>query len=312
MALHVHGTIVTQYGIAANNRGENEGNITTLQKIIWKQLTHTTVSAEAIRYALRLQWQHRFEDTGDSLCETNRVWDPLSGAAGSYLIKDQAYSSPEQYIDDDVMGFMDAKAAKAEANPEEQKEASGKKNKERLKGTTTARRGPLEVSRAVSLLPFNGETTFNAKGGEKGRTSLYGTEVHATSYQYSFSLTPSELYVSERAKIILESFASLGDVGGNQARFLYDFSPSLVIYRLTHDPAPRILYAAEILEEFGGGLSVQTLIGRVESGDIAGEELIVGGELLDHGDGHRLRALGAQVHDGVRAATAQATARLEA
>lgn len=53
MSLHVFGNIVTPFGTAANNRAENEGNITTLQKLIWHGAPHSTVSAEAIRFALR-------------------------------------------------------------------------------------------------------------------------------------------------------------------------------------------------------------------------------------------------------------------
>jgi CRISPR-associated protein Cst2 len=36
--LHVFANIVTPYGTAANNRGETEGNVTTLQKLIWMGL----------------------------------------------------------------------------------------------------------------------------------------------------------------------------------------------------------------------------------------------------------------------------------
>lgn len=58
MSLHIFGAIVTGHGCAANNRGETEGNITTLQKLLWKGQVHTTVSAEAIRWALRYYWQN--------------------------------------------------------------------------------------------------------------------------------------------------------------------------------------------------------------------------------------------------------------
>ncbi|MEH2062305.1 MAG: hypothetical protein V7K50_08500 [Nostoc sp.] len=50
---HLFGNILTSYGTAANNRGENEGNITPLQKLIWKGEVHTTISSEAIRWALQ-------------------------------------------------------------------------------------------------------------------------------------------------------------------------------------------------------------------------------------------------------------------
>ena len=47
MSLHVFANFVTPFGTAANNRAETEGNITTLQKLVWMGDTHSTVSAEA-------------------------------------------------------------------------------------------------------------------------------------------------------------------------------------------------------------------------------------------------------------------------
>ncbi|MHC5721275.1 MAG: hypothetical protein ACYTX0_56975, partial [Nostoc sp.] len=46
------------------------------------------------------------------------------------------------------------------------------KGKKAPKGTTTAKRGVLEVTRAVSTTPYSGDLTFNAASGKKGRTSL--------------------------------------------------------------------------------------------------------------------------------------------
>lgn len=67
MARHVFAAIVTGHGTAANNRGLTEGNVTTLQKIVWNGEVHTTVSAEAIRFALR---RHLAEAE-----ECNRMFD---------------------------------------------------------------------------------------------------------------------------------------------------------------------------------------------------------------------------------------------
>lgn len=70
MTNHLFGNILTGYGTAANNRGENEGHITTLQKLLWKGEVHTTVSAEAIRWALRYYWQ-----TAGNDYKVNRQWN---------------------------------------------------------------------------------------------------------------------------------------------------------------------------------------------------------------------------------------------
>ncbi len=295
MTKHIHGTIVTQYGVAANNRGENEGNVTTLQKLIWKGQTHTTVSAEAIRYALRLQWQRTFEDTGEILYQVNRIWDDNTRTSS---FQDQSFS-PERFMDDDVMGYMDAKAAKAEGSDAGTAKPT---KKEKLKGTATTRRGPLEVTRAVSLTPFNGEVTFSAKSGEKSNTSLYAAEIHATRYQYSFSVTPAALQQPQRAVGIIDGICELNNVGGNQGRFLYDFSPSLCVFRVTDDPAPRILYVADS-DDKGEKLSLDTLIQRIEAGDVDPAEVYVGGGSVTASDRKRLEFFGVTVCQGIKQTT---------
>jgi CRISPR-associated protein Cst2 len=212
MSRHLFGLVMTPHGTAANNRGENEGNITTLQKLLWNGEVHTTVSAEAIRWAIRYYWQRK----GISV---NREWDEDTN---DHRWQDRKWERWGDYIDDDVLGFMEAKAAEAEGNSVEAAETEGRR-RSRAKGTVTKRRGALEVTRAISLTPFAGDITFNAKSGEKSSTSLYGTEVHATRYQYGFALTPQWLHVRKRTLDVVDAITSLSEVAGNQSRFLYDF-----------------------------------------------------------------------------------------
>src|SRR5271166_6176305 len=56
MTMHLFGTVLTPQAVAHNNRGESEGTISTLQKVIRNGDLHSTVSSEAIRYALRECW----------------------------------------------------------------------------------------------------------------------------------------------------------------------------------------------------------------------------------------------------------------
>ena len=64
-------------------------------------------------------------------------------------------------------------------------------------GSANVRRAVLEVTRAVSLTPWAGDVTFNAaspgatpSAQKKGSNPVpYGTEVHATRYQYGIALT---------------------------------------------------------------------------------------------------------------------------
>ena len=287
MTFHLFGNILTGYGVAANNRGENEGNITTLQKLLWQNEVRTTVSAEAIRWALRYYWQTAKVD--EENCQVNRQWNDEKNDN----VWQDDYNS-KSYIDDDVLGFMRAEGAKAESSAP----PKGKK----AKGTTTARRGVLEVTRAVSTLPFSGDITFNAASGQKGRTSLYGTEVHATRYQYGFALTPNRLTKQSRILPVLDGLISIGEVAGNHSRFLYDFSPESIVLRWTHDFSPRLLYC---FEENKAGISAQTLCDRVQHGDIAPEELWVAGAIAQTTTGEALKELGVNVEDGIKPVAAQ-------
>ncbi|MBD1847874.1 type I-B CRISPR-associated protein Cas7/Cst2/DevR [Cyanobacteria bacterium FACHB-63] len=276
---HLFGNILTHHGAAANNRGENEGNITPLQKLEWKGNTHTTVSAEAIRWALRYYWQR----VG---CNVNRRW---SDETNQFSFTDPGFD-PAKFIDDDVLGFMRVEGAKLE-NSEEPSKATRK----RPKGTKVNRRGVLEVNRAISTTPFVGDITFNAVSGEKGRTSLYGTEVHATRYQYGFAMTPERLSTKSHVLAVLDGLVSLSDVAGNHARFLYDFSAESIVLRWTHDFSPRLLYCFK--QDEAETLSAIDLIHRIEAGDIDPKELWVGGKGT-----RNLEDWGAHVFPGVKAA----------
>src|SRR5260221_1758006 len=110
MATHyLYGTVLTGEAVAANNRGDNLGNTTTLQKVFHEDDLHTSVSAEAIRFALRYRFQLRDREN------VNRTYD---SAAGKLDLRDEkrAYwadvvaQTKRPWIDDDLMGFMDAAA----------------------------------------------------------------------------------------------------------------------------------------------------------------------------------------------------------
>ena len=316
MSLHIFGAILTHHGTAANNRAETEGNITTLQKLLWHGHVHSTVSAKAIRFALRRRLaEHE---------PTNRFWDE-SGPKPANNWRDPGFTrwaAGESYIDDDLLGFMSAEAAKEDgsdvAPPAVGEEKAAKGKKPRTKGTATIRRSPLEITRTISLVPYAGDVTFNAaspgatpSAQKQGLNPVpYGTEVHATRYQYGFALTPMALRKSERAAIALRSLAALGEVAGNHGRFLYDFSPESVIFRITHDPAPRLLYIFEVSDKHGREIEAPALLDRVKSGDLPASELIIGGAFGQTKTAKEIAALGATLETGVRKAAELACGRL--
>jgi CRISPR-associated protein Cst2 len=298
MSFHLFGLILTPCGIAANNRGENEGNITTLQKILWKGEVHTTVSAEAIRFAIRKYWQAQ----GNAL---NRTWDD---AESENRWGDPEFSGWNGYIDDDVLGFMSAKAGREEGN-----EAEGG---ERVRGTIRKRRARLEISRAISLTPFAGDITFNAaspgatpSASSTGRDPVpYGTEVHATRYQYGFALTPQGLHDPARSISVVQAILSIPPVAGNHARFLFDFAPESVVLRWTQDFAPRILYGFEAAD--GASVACTRIASLIESGDLNAAEVMIGGPVAAAPGMENLQKRGAFVSQGVGGAFTELQKRM--
>ena len=288
MTFHLYGNILTFYGVAANNRGENQGNITTLQKLLWQGETHTVVSSEAIRWAIRYYWQK-------AGIPVNRFWnDDLPSEQNPHWQNPKF--NPVEYIDDDLLGFFEAESAKKDTKDDSQQqegestqddssaeEASttkkkGKK-KSKPKGTVTDRRGRLDVTRAISTIPYDGRATFSSKSGKKDRTSIYGTEFHGTRYQFGFGITPESCKDKSRVLNLLDAIVSIYRVGGNHGRFLFDFAPESIVLRWTNDFAPRFLYCYD--EDDLGNISIPKLSRQIRNGDLDPTELWVGGEIAE-------------------------------
>jgi len=273
MTIHIFGMILTHQGTFSNNRGEGEGITNTLQKVIREGELYSTVSAEAIRYALREQWQEQGETLNRRTLNHRQV-----------QMSNQDFNEWQNNLDDDVLGFMHAKQE------------------------TISRRGNLEVTRAISTTPWAGEVMQNfASSGsnlsqdykdgqlKKGATPHpYAAEVHHTRYQFGFALTPDALgreqncdkqgepaksaynneEMTKRVRATLNGLLNLRRVGGAHARYFSDYSPEAIILRVTDDPAPRMLYCFQ--QSDTGGLSIRELFNKVEAGDIVASELIIG------------------------------------
>ncbi|MDJ0690651.1 MAG: type I-B CRISPR-associated protein Cas7/Cst2/DevR [Xenococcaceae cyanobacterium MO_188.B32] len=280
MTYHLFGNIITPRGVAANNRGETEGNRTTLPKVFWGDRLHVAVSAEAIRWAMRYFWQM----TG---CEVNRVWDEDEQ---TFDFIDQDFDS-QKYIDDDVMGYMYAKKGKG--------------------GSVKKRRGALEVTRAVSLqtadkieITFNSISRDKGKSGgkdeaaEKARTSIYSTETITTRFQYGMAITPQSLKEQSRITQVVEAITKLSNVGGNHGRFLYDFSPESVIFRWTHHPVPQFLYCFE--QPDADTLTAPRLKQLIECEEIPASEIWIFGGYAFTEEAENLKQLGVNVYPSIR------------
>ena len=265
MTIHIFGMILTHQGTFSNNRGEGESTTNTLQKVIREGELYSTVSAEAIRYALREGWQE----------QGNIILNRKTLDHRQVQIRDREFGNWQDNLDDDILGFMHAQE------------------------DTVSRRGNLEVTRAISTTPWAGEVMQNfASPGSNpiGNENPipYAVEVHHTRYQFGFALTPDALgrernYDDQgepmssnhdreerirRVRVTLDGLCNLRRVGGAHARYFSDYSPEAIILRVTDDPAPRMLYCFR--QSDTGELSIQELINKVEAGDIVASELVIG------------------------------------
>lgn len=309
---YLYGTILTNEAVAANNRGDNIGNTTTLQKVFHHDDVHTSVSAEAIRFALRYRFQL------EATVPVNRSYDSSTGKLKYKDEKRTKWNSQENdvFIDDDLMGFMDAEAAAKEMeeqadSDEESQESKAKQKKEKPKGKTTKRQSPLAIGRAVSLRPYRAELSFNCVSGEKskGQLSLYSAEMHTTEYQYSFGLNLGDVLKKKHIASLIEAIIDPPQVAGNHSRFAYDFSPASIVLRVTNAHSSRIQNCFEHDEE-ERTYTIARLIDRIESGDIPASEIIIGGDVAKTEEGEKLKALKVTVFSGVIAAANEARKRI--
>jgi CRISPR-associated protein Cst2 len=303
MSIHIHANLLTHHGIASNNRGEGNGVTATLQKVCCDKEMYSTCSAEAIRAAVRatIPEEHR-----------NRI----ETDDGGFCFRDKTFS--KLYIDDILFGYMDAQAAKHDASdPEEANGKSGKNGKNgSKKGTCNNRRGLFEANRMVSLSPWKGDVSFNIgrKGGNLGSKNadhgnIFGSEIHATRYQWPYTITPEKIPHEFVALFIefLKQTVHASHVAGNHSRYAFDYSAESVVVRATHSLDSRIMYC------FDEDCGARKLVKQVEMGDIDAKELVLGGPFVESTDGQKLVSLGAfagKMH-GINAAMEEVARRVK-
>jgi CRISPR-associated protein Cst2 len=282
---HLHGNILTEYGLASNNRGRNEGNLSTLQKIHWRGKQHTTVSSEAIRAALRCLWQE--QGLSSSLNRNVNYEDPEN----IYSYKDYNFD-PDLYIDDEIIaGNLELDAAESSKETKSKQQEIKSATNENVatestsevaylpkpKGKGIAKKGALDMSKAISTTPYDFDILHSAYGGKKDNNALYSSQCHSTHYQYCFSMTPNHLKDPKRAFHVLDGINSLHRVGGSHSRWLYDFSPNSLILRWTHDPCSRHLYSIDAKHDEPATCS--KLLKRMQNGRIDPTEVWIAGDL---------------------------------
>ncbi len=279
---HLHGNILTEYGLASNNHDRNIGNLLPLPKIHWKGQIHTTVSAEAIKFAMRRFWQEQKLSLNRTVNDENP--DDI------YHYKDANFN-PNLYVDDDVMGYLKIEKAQKISQSNRDRETTSddidlqsddspakEEYLPKPKGKGIPRKGALDMSRAISTTPYDRDVLHSAYGGKKDIASLHSAQFHSTHYQYCFSITPDSLKVRERIFNVLEGINSLRRVGGSNSGCLYDFSPNSLILRWTHDSCSRHLYSIDAKHD---DPTCPKLLKRMQNGRIDPTEVWIAGDLAE-------------------------------
>lgn len=218
--------VISNPVLAANNRGETDNNLQTLQKIGTRRGVRTVLSGQSIRRAIRdsmqasgaKMWRRTIVPTED-----NPV-GYIYGDNDSPTMANAEPPNPEGY-DDEMFGWMVAAKGKADY--------------------ATKRASYIGVSAAISTTPYDGDKAFcqglKAKAGDKGKPDLapFSAERHWTRYQFLVTLDLEA--AGDRAHHILESLKGL-QVGGSHTANLTELTPDLLAWRTHTAPGQSGLY----------------------------------------------------------------------
>lgn len=238
-------TYLSKVSFASLNGSDKEvDNINPIKKITLPDGTQLPyVSSQAIRRALR-----------DKLAELGYVTSPVQESSTSKGAPKTALS-PTTYIDDDLFGYMDAKAGNdGEA------------------GSSNVRTSPVRVDSLVALATYKGDLDYatNFMGVKIGlNPNIFETEIHSGVYrgtllieldrigiEWVYNKTEKKLEKREliadkdkadRVLALLDSLLTLWSQG-RQSRFLADISPKFIAAALMKSKNPIFLEAVDLNE----------------------------------------------------------------
>lgn len=242
-------TYLSKVSLASLNGSDKEvDNINPIKKVTLQNGEELPyVSSQAIRRALR----DKIEELGNTISPVGES-STSKGAPKTAL-------NPIKYIDDDLFGYMDAKAGKdGEA------------------GTSNVRTSPVRVESLLALATYKGDLDYatNFMGKKIGlNPNIFETEIHSGVYrgtilieldrvgrEHAFkidkvgkvetrTLITKELVANgEKAKrvlALLDAFQMLWS-SGRQTRFLADISPKFIAAAYMKSKNPIFLEAVEV------------------------------------------------------------------
>lgn len=245
-------TYLSKVSLASLNGSDKEvDNINPIKKVTLQSGEELPyLSSQAIRRALR-----------DKIEELGHAISPVGESSTSKGAPKTALD-PIQYIDDDLFGYMDARAG----------EDGGA-------GTSNVRTSPVRVESLLALATYKGDLDYatNFMGKKIGlNPNIFETEIHSGVYRGSIlieldrigreykvktekegkatirRLEVKELVSNEekakRVLALIDAFQMLWS-SGRQSRFLADISPKFFAAALMKSKNPIFLEAADLTEE---------------------------------------------------------------
>ena len=240
-------TYLSKVTLASLNGSDKEvDNINPIKKVTLDNGTELPyVSSQAIRRALR-----------DKLEELGHTLSPVGESSTSKGAPKTALD-PRKYIDDDLFGYMDAKAG-----------SEGKA------GTSTTRTSPIRVESLVALATYKGDldfaTNFMGKKIELD-PNIFETEIHSGVYRGTILIeldrVGKEIRLKDKktreleevdlvdnnekaARVIafIDAFRTLWS-SGRQTRFLADISPKFIAAAYMKSKNPVFLESVDLTDK---------------------------------------------------------------
>lgn len=236
-------TYLSKVSFASLNGSDKEvDNINPIKKITLPDGTQLPyVSSQAIRRALR-----------DKLAELGYVTSPVQESSTSKGAP-KTELSPKEYIDDDLFGYMDAKAG-----------TDGEA------GSSNVRTSPVRVDSLMALATYKGDLDYatNFMGVKIGlNPNIFETEIHSGVYRGTILIELDRIGIewvynkkdkklekrelipakdkADRVMALLDALLTLWSQG-RQSRFLADISPKFVAAALMKSKNPIFLEAVDL------------------------------------------------------------------
>lgn len=226
-------TYLTPVSFASLNGSDKEAdNISNIKKISVGVEQFPYVSSQAVRRALR-----------DQLAVLGR---PLSEGVAAKIAKGAATTKqePEEYIDDDLFGYMGTEGAEG-----------------KTKGKATKRTSVVRVSPLIALTPYQGDLDFgtnymSVKAG--GDPNIFETEIHSGLYRGTILIEldrvgagdgfEKELDAKEKAARVKDLLIAIKNLwaSGRQTRFLADISPKFIASAMLKTKNPIFLESVQV------------------------------------------------------------------